>query len=217
MKERTITIAKKDILFDVDAITHIFARANEKGNYEAADALSADSQEVFYSNVITRFADRRVSELKDLLSRFLKPDTSIPISQTDPQGAALSEGSYSFVFLVEDRFQDELLAPLAHRLESYISNGAISDWFYSVGNSQGPAYGQQLVPMLNEIMTYLTKRKFPSRTFADAPSNSSGSGTTEEENTNENPGQEENVSQGDDNQNPGTIVPELEDEPGQGG
>lgn len=160
MKTRTVTIPKKDVLFDVDAVTHIFARANEGDDVRHGDALSADTLETFGANVITRYADRRAAELSDLLARFLTPATSTATSV-----AISSATSYVYSFLVEDRFQDELLEALGNDMESYIATGAAADWFYATGNSQGPAYAQMLVPKLNEIMSMLVKRKFPARTY----------------------------------------------------
>lgn len=158
MKTRTITIPKKDIYFDVDAATHVFAKASEASGQQRADALESDTGDDFSKNLITRFADRRVAELRDRLSHFITTTTA-----ADHTVAISSGTGYEFSFSVEDAFQDELLASLADDMEAYIANGVISDWFLSAGDPQGPVYAQLLPLDLSRVLTYFVKRKFPAR------------------------------------------------------
>ena len=158
MKTRTVTIPKKDIYFDVDAATHIFSQAAEPAGQQRADALESDTGDEFRKNIITRFADRRVAELRDRLSHFITTTTSAS------HAVAISAGaSYDFSFNVEDAFQDEVLGALADDMESYVANGVISDWFVSAGDPQGAVYAQLLPLDLSRVLTYFVKRKFPTR------------------------------------------------------
>ena len=136
MKERTVTISRDDILFDVDAETHIFAKVNDGKDPRRFDALESDSEDAFNLNVIIRHAQRRAAELKQSLSRFN----------------------------VEDGFQDELMDPLAKDIESYIANGTIADWYAGAGDAMAASYQQTLAPTKDRIVSYLVKRKFPTRT-----------------------------------------------------
>ena len=160
MKERTVTISKNDIFFDVNAETHIFAKVNDGKDLRRFDALEADSEDTFNYNVITRHADRRAAELKERLSRFLKTPTS-PVSSST--ATISSTTGYSFAFYVEDEFQDELMEPLARDIEAYISNGVIADWYAEAGDAMAASYQQALAPLPNRIVSYLVKRKFPTR------------------------------------------------------
>jgi len=160
MKERTVTISKNNIMFDVNAATHIFAKVNDGKDPRRFDALEADSEETFNYNVLARHADRRSAELKEMLSRFLKSATSAVTSATANISSATG---YEFVFNVEDAFQDELMEPLARDIEAYIANGVIADWYADAGDAMAASYQQALAPLPNRIVSYLVKRKFPTR------------------------------------------------------
>lgn len=157
MKTRNITIPKKDIYFDVDSVTHISSRA--RGAVDGrTDAIESDTGDDFSKNVVTRYADLRVAELKGHISRFIASETD-----TDHQVAISGETSYTITLSVENSFQDELLAPLANDMESYIATGVIADWFLALGDAQGPVYSQKLPLILDGIKESLVKRKFPRR------------------------------------------------------
>ena len=158
MKTRTITIPKKDVLFDVDSVTHLFARANEAQDLRRADAIGSDSEELFDVQVITRFTDRRAAELRDLMSKFLVSETS-----SSHTVSISTEENYVFTLQVEDAFQDELLASLGDEMESYIATGAEADWYMSVGSQQGTVYANMLPSKLNTIVSYIVNRKIPAR------------------------------------------------------
>ena len=158
MKNIVITIPKKDIYFDVDAATHVFAKATESANQQRADAMESDTGDTFTQNIITRFADRRVAELRDRLSHFIGTTTRSSHTVVISTGA-----NYEFTFNVEEGFQEELVTALADDMESYIANGVIADWFTSAGDAQGPVYAQMLPVDLSNVLTYFVKRKFPTR------------------------------------------------------
>lgn len=160
MKTRTITIAKKDIFFDVDAVTHVFARATETGNLRRADAMESDTGDTFAAALLTRFTDQRAGELGEHISRFL----ATPGSAVSEASAALGTAtSYTFSLHVEDAFQDEQMNPLATAMESYMAHGATADWYTSVGDAQANAYQQMLPADLIRIKECLINRKFPTR------------------------------------------------------
>ena len=161
MKERTVTISRNDILFDVDAETHIFAKVNDGKDPRRFDALESDSEDAFNLNVIIRHAQRRAAELKQSLSRFLKTPTS---AVTFASATIDTNAGYSFAFNVEDGFQDELMDPLAKEIEAYIANGTIADWYAGAGDAMAASYQQTLAPTKDRIVSYLVKRKFPTRT-----------------------------------------------------
>ena len=158
MKTRTITIPKKDIFFDVDAATHIYAKMNEAANLRRSDAVESDTGDLFSEHVLTRFADRRAGELGERLARFLSITTD-----TEHTVVLSSATSYTFSLYVEDAFEDELLIPLADAMEGYIAHGATADWFMAAGDAQGSAYLQMTASDIARILEYLVKRKFPAR------------------------------------------------------
>lgn len=158
MKVRTITIPKSEILFDVDAVTHVFTRTTESANLRRADALESDTGDDLNHDIIVRFADRRVAELEERLSHFLATTTATSHS------VEISEAtSYEFSFYVEDGFEDTQLKPLAEDLESYIAKGVTSDWYMANGDAQGATFAQMLPVILNRILLHIVERKFPTR------------------------------------------------------
>jgi hypothetical protein len=157
MKTRTITIPKKDVFFDVDAATHVFSVASGQ-NPQRSDALESDTLDPTNLSMITRYADRAVAKLREAISRFLTSETA-----TAAEVALSSATDYEFSLSVEDAFQDELLAPLALAMESYVAHCAIADWYRAAGDAQAAAYVQATDGDVIRIKNYLVNRKFPAR------------------------------------------------------
>ena len=160
MKTRTVTIYLSDILFDVNAATHLFASVNDAKDFRRFDALESDAEDATNLAMIIRFANGREAELKRLMSRFLSSASTTASSDSQ---MSLSTASYSFSFHVEDGFQDELMAPLASEIESFIANGVLSDWYSEAGESLAASYEKKLPPIYAGIISHFVKRKFPTR------------------------------------------------------
>ena len=158
MKALTITIRKAEILFDVDAATHSFARATETASLRRADALQSDSGDTMNREMVVRFADRRAAELEERLGRFLASTTA---TAYDVQISG--DEAYAFTLYVENAFEDTQLRPLAQDMESYIADGATADWYAANGDGQGAVYAQRLPLVLNRIIGHIVERKFPTR------------------------------------------------------
>jgi len=159
MKERTINIHKSDILFDVDAVTHVFADVNAAANIKASDASESDSGDTSNAALLTSFADARAAQLKERLGRFLKVGT-----ETTTANAANTTGTeYTFSLYVENGFLDVLMGDLAHEMRAYISNGVIADWYAATGSQQSAVYAGMLAPSYSRIVEYIVKRTFPGR------------------------------------------------------
>ena len=161
MKTRTATVYISDILFDVNAATHLFASVNDAKDFRRFDALESDSEDATNLAMITSFMEGRLAELKRLLSRFL---TSASTTASANSQLSLSATSVALSFYVEDGFQDELLAPLAQKLKLYLSTGVTADWYRAAGDAMSAAYEKELQPVLADIISLLVKRKFPTRT-----------------------------------------------------
>lgn len=161
MKTRTATIYISDILFDVNASTHLFASVNDAKDLRRFDALESDAEDATNLAMILSSMEGRLAELKRNLSRFL---TSASTTATANSQLSLSASSVVFSFSVEDGFQDELLAPLAQKLKLYLSTGVIADWYKAAGDAMSAAYEKELPQILTDTMSLLVKRKFPTRT-----------------------------------------------------
>lgn len=160
MKTFSISIAKSRIFFDVDALTHNYARATQGQSLQRADAVESDTGDTTNESLVTRFAERRAAELEGLLSRFL---TTVTLENNNTESPGRTGDSFTYNFYVEDAFQSELLESLADSMQAYISYGAAADWYMSVGDAQGAVYTQLLPAKQQEIISILVKRKFPSR------------------------------------------------------
>lgn len=159
MKTRTITIAKTDIFADVDAETHVLARMTEGKDLQRADALESDSDDDLAKSMLTRYADRRVAELKERTARFLDTEAV----STAAGGSLSTDENYSFAFYLEDDFRDELLQPLAHSIEEYIAEGVIADWYKANAEPQAAAHEQLLPGIQGDIISAIINRRFPTR------------------------------------------------------
>ena len=161
MKDLTITIPKSEVYFDVDAVTHVFAKATEGAGLQRADAVEADTGDDFSKSIVTRFADHRATELIDRLGQFIKATAGT--SSVTASGVLSSDENYSFTFNVENAFIDELKDALADSMESYIANGTIADWYKAAGDAHWQAYEQMLAVDLSSAFSFIVKRKFPTR------------------------------------------------------
>ena len=158
MKEITITIPRSDINFDVDAATHIFANVTEISALQRADTLESDTDDAAALAVVSRFADRRVAEMKRQLARFINPAEKASDIATISTAA-----TYEITLYVENAFLEELTTSVAAEMEAYISTGVICDWYNTVGDAQSQNYAAQLPVILNRLTSLIVARKIPSR------------------------------------------------------
>ena len=158
MKEITITIPRSDINFDVDAATHIFANVTEISALQRADTLESDTDDAAALAVVSRFADRRVAEMKRQLARFINP-----AEKTSDIATISTAATYEITLYVEDAFLEELTTSVAAEMEAYISTGVICDWYNTVGDAQSQNYAAQLPVILNRLTSLIVARKIPSR------------------------------------------------------
>ena len=152
MKTRTITIKKKDVLFDIDAFTLAYANANIVDDAVRANAVSSETNTTAGTRTFTRLADRRAAEIRTVMDRYISHSTATTSNDM------LSTSDYSFSLSIDDDFEDSLLNPLTTLMHDYIVKGAIADWFGEIGvRGQQEALENEaklLVPQMKELIYY---------------------------------------------------------------
>ena len=156
MKTWTITLNKKDIFYDIDAITHDYAMASREGvTARERDAMSSDAEEQADHDVLTRFADNRVSSLVHHMSFAVAATTDTTSDDT------LSSGDYTITLSVLDRCEDKVLDSITKLMHEYVVKGSLKDWYDLLGVSRGDLYSARLAEIEKLIIGLLLSRSIP--------------------------------------------------------
>lgn len=155
-KSKTITIQKKDLFFDIDALSLTYTKAN--GNdVVKANAISTDSLSAMEMRVLTRLMDRRVAELRDLMRRIL---TTATVSNAVTN--ALDSGtSYSFALTVTVEVEDNTLDSIAKLMHDYIVKGTLADWYADVGAGNSESLAARARDSYDRIKELIYYKPFP--------------------------------------------------------
>lgn len=155
MKTRTITLKKKDLLYEIDVATYSLADTMSDDAFKTADATRSNTDEALDKRTITRMIDTRVSLMKNRLSKFLVNED---VSSSDN---TITDGDYVFSFYLEGRFRDELMKSVAELCHKYVIDSVLADWYNSVGNEIFSVYSQKADLDLVEIEKILRKKNMP--------------------------------------------------------
>ena len=132
----SVSITKSELLRDIDRTTHAYAKAIDSQDMKKADAVESDTGDANSLALLGRFLDRRMSELKTLLLRFLQRSSINSISDASP------EGGYNFSLVFPEDADGASINNLPALMHDYLVKGALSDWYKSLGLS---ALSEQLL------------------------------------------------------------------------
>ena len=118
--------------------------------------MESDTGDANSLALLGRFLDRRMSELKTLLLRFLQSSTIASISDASP------EGGYNFSLVFPEDADGASINNLPSLMHDYLVKGALSDWYKGLGLS---ALSEQLLVEaasdLQNIRTNIYYRPMP--------------------------------------------------------
>lgn len=160
-KDLTITIAKKDIFYEDDYLSLAYVTASGGDNPERDDAAALDTEEAGEGRVFKRLCDHRMSDVKALLAKFLKPATS---SQSHTENTTLDTGeNWTLELSVSTEVDDSILQPMADSIHDYIVTGAAHDWYMHIGvNGNREALQNRAEAALARIRELIYTRPMPS-------------------------------------------------------
>lgn len=155
-KSRTITIKKKDILFDMESLSLSLSDVTAVDDVRRKDAMSIDTTSDNGLRDATRLADRRAGEIRSMLRKLV---TTATAASTNDQ---LSTADYAFALTVDDEFDDNQMVPLTALMHEYIVKGALSDWYKNNGiNGAGDALASELKGIEERIKELAFYRTVP--------------------------------------------------------
>lgn len=131
----TITIYSKDILFDVDAETHRFARSLDQKNAELVDNMASDSAEGFDKQVLIRYANLADAEVRKVMWKFLKKAATPATTGNDTLDTSIT--SYVYALSVSDRRLTNKLPALTQAIHGYLVNSILTNFFIALHQDGG--------------------------------------------------------------------------------
>lgn len=126
-KERTITVKKKDVFLDIDYLSLNYAEG--EADVVRANSISTETDDATGVRVITRLCDHRVSDLKQILKKFIKSVTSSSTNNT------YSSSDWVFNIVISTEAEDNIFPSLCDLFHDYIVSGALADYYAQVGKT----------------------------------------------------------------------------------
>lgn len=157
--EIKVKLLKKDLLFDMDASTHLLSEAEKaQATAKQADILATDSTEVFGLRVLSRYLETRGAQLSQVLNNYV-PTTSVSTGTYTPKDDQLkltgtSVNAIEYTFKVSVEYNDSNTQPLALLMHEYVVKGALLDWYNALGINKGveiPARLQELEARMHSL------------------------------------------------------------------
>ena len=127
-KERTITVNKKDVFFDIDFLSLKYSEGSSEDDIIRADRVATETQDTGGNRIVTRLCDHRVSDLRQVLRKFIKSTTSS--SATNTLNNAMN---WVFTIVISNEAEDNTIATLGDLFHDYIVSGAAADYYIHVG------------------------------------------------------------------------------------
>lgn len=130
-KERKITLYKKAVHYDIDALTYKLTEATmQTVDQKAKSAVASDKDESFDASVLGRLTDYRDATLRRRLQFCLKD-----VEVTEFNNKPSSEPSYEYDFILPIGFKDSGLSNLGTKMHEYLVKGGLLDWYIQTGIS----------------------------------------------------------------------------------
>lgn len=131
VKTRTVTLKKRDLFHDIDMLSLSLSRTSGGDEVRRADSIATDTSTTNGVRAFTRLADKRVADIRQLLSDFLIIATQASLDDT------LDPSDYVITLSVTTEMQDSMLDAIVRLMHDYVVKGALADWYTEIG--VGPA------------------------------------------------------------------------------
>lgn len=126
-KTWTVTVKKKDVFFDIDMLSLSYSETSALEAPVKADRIATETASDGGRRIITRMCDHRVSDLRQLLERFIAPVSASAANDT------LATADWTFNIRISEEAEDNTLATLADFFHDYIVSGALADYYAQIG------------------------------------------------------------------------------------
>lgn len=127
MATKTITINKTQVFYDMDALSLGFSEVSGGPEVRRADRLALDTSSDQGGRIAKRLCDHRMSDIRQLLEKFLTSSSSSTASDT------IDNGDWTISLNMPDEAQDNILGTMADLIHEYVVNGALADYYAEMG------------------------------------------------------------------------------------
>lgn len=161
-----VTLKKKDLLFDMDATTHLLSEAEKaQATAKQADIIASDSTEVFGLRVLARYLETRAAQLSEVLNSFIPCEfASDPETETD-ELSLTTESEIDYEFKVSIEFNTNNLPSIAKLMHEYVVDGALVDWYRALGINKGQDLPARLAELEVRMKNLFLSRDIPEITL----------------------------------------------------
>lgn len=165
-----VSLLKKDLLFDMDATTHLLSEAEKaQATAKQADIIASDSTEVFGLRVLARYLETRAAQLSEVLNAFVPctfSSTEADLAKDDTLLLTNSNTSeLDYEFKVSKEFNTNNLPPIAKLMHEYVVDGALVDWYRALGINKGQDLPARLAELEVRMKNLFLSRDIPEITL----------------------------------------------------
>jgi hypothetical protein len=150
-KRRYVRISKAEVYKDIDLFTHKTVDGSGNPDPQVRNAVSSDITESVDGAVLARHVQFRDAQLRRRLAFALVEIEQEAADDTLP----IDDNHFHYCFLVDDKFKDALLRPLAEYIHRFLVFGALFDWYSKFDMAQAKYYGSQIDGLEDEIASLL--------------------------------------------------------------
>lgn len=166
----TVNLLKKDLLFDMDATTHLLSEAEKaQATAKQADIIASDSTEDFGLRVLARYLETRAAQLSEVLNTFIPCTFSSTNSDLEKDDTLLlteaNTEELEYTFKVSKEFNTNNLPPIAKLMHEYVVDGALVDWYRALGINKGQDLPARLTELEVRIKNLFFARDIPEITL----------------------------------------------------
>lgn len=152
MKDWTVTLAKKDVYFDIDFLSHKYSETSGGENPVRDDGVATETDAAGSKRIVRRLCDNRAADIRVQLARFIKPTSAV--SGNDTQ----DDANWTFNLYVPTEADGSTLAPLAELFHEYIVTGALHDYYAHLGVNANREFlqnrGMAALARIRELIYY---------------------------------------------------------------
>ena len=127
MKDWTVTLAKKDVYFDIDSLSLAYSEVSGGENPVRDNHVATETDDSGNKRVLRRLCDNRAADIRTQLARFIKPTVGTSGNNTQ------TDSDWTFTLSVPTECENNSLVALAELFHEYIVTGALHDYYAHLG------------------------------------------------------------------------------------
>lgn len=150
-KERTISLSKSQVHYDIDALTYQLTESMmQASDPKARNAVASDQNDTYNKSVLTRLTDYRDATLRRKLLFCLKEEEEVESFSNDLD----TDSDYVYTIVVPASFKG--LKSLGMKMHEYLVKGGLLDWYIQSGVTVSTAaLADQVNALESEIVCML--------------------------------------------------------------